>query len=672
MSRPPQSRLPAALQPWNTWLGWFDAELAEALGDVVRRLAQLAGPAPASTGRQQSEPDGLGDLRTQGRYERLLMSEWLLADEMPLEFLRRAASSEHLFLAPSLRATPSERHMVAIFDAGPHQLGAPRVAHLAVLILLARRAEQLGGTLRWGLLQQPGQLHTMNGAQSLKKLLKGRALKPGDATAIALWRDALAAEHPAPPPTSAPECWWIGAAPGPQADAPLPNERRLELRPAWSGPMLHATLVTPRSSRQCDLPLPADIHLGALLRGQFAKAAPKLAESTQGAPALAITHRQLSLTRRPLISADGNQVAAFPLEDRAVLLMTPKKRSAGTAPGGGGRLHVHEQQWAAGRALIAAQLNNRVVQGLLVDESSLHFWQVAGWLTTGKPSSDAMSMAIATAAAMPLLVLEGGRKGPHCVLVVDERKRLLAWHKGGHKSVGPAQVAERVMAAVPGSNGTLFYVYLMEGALWLQQLKWDGQALVPLPEAVHLLSVTPLASGLTPLFFSLQPGHIGVVPTAYAAQTRQSGQGQTWIVESDFGPQGLMSTAGPASRRRMEVELSAGQRAVGLVCRGRNEERQAGLLVMSTDRKTLSLASAGSRTPVFNTPTSIAQAVVCPGRGRVAIITEDRSLHFIEGSSGDVVARLTYEEAPDQDNSQHDAPPGPAQGALSLTPEMPS
>ena len=150
--------LPRALQPWREWLGWFDAELAEQVGEMVRRLSDMLGVAPSVGRGGQPEPDGLGDLRSRGPYERLLATEWLLADELPEEFLRRAATSEHLFLAPRLRAARVERSVVAIFDCGPRALGTARLAHIAAWILLARLAGAHGGTLRWGVLQAPGEL----------------------------------------------------------------------------------------------------------------------------------------------------------------------------------------------------------------------------------------------------------------------------------------------------------------------------------------------------------------------------------------------------------------------------------------------------------------------------------------------------------------------------------
>src|SRR5687768_17876785 len=41
------------------------------------------------------------------------------------------------------------------FDAGPNQLGSPRIAQIAALIVLSRRAEAAGVRFAWGILQEP-------------------------------------------------------------------------------------------------------------------------------------------------------------------------------------------------------------------------------------------------------------------------------------------------------------------------------------------------------------------------------------------------------------------------------------------------------------------------------------------------------------------------------------
>ena len=142
MSQP----LPDALRPWSTWLAPLDATLALALGALLVSLEPLLGTPRGALVDGEREPDGLGDLSRRGPYHRLLATEWALADEVPDEFLRRAASHEHLFLAPRMVSRRHGASLVAVFDAGPAQWGGPRLAHLALWILLARRAD---GFRRW-------------------------------------------------------------------------------------------------------------------------------------------------------------------------------------------------------------------------------------------------------------------------------------------------------------------------------------------------------------------------------------------------------------------------------------------------------------------------------------------------------------------------------------------
>ena len=61
------------------------------------------------------------------------------------------------------RAREANRLIIVLFDAGPLQLGAARLVHLALLILLARRAQEAGAELRWGILQNAPTLHEPQG-----------------------------------------------------------------------------------------------------------------------------------------------------------------------------------------------------------------------------------------------------------------------------------------------------------------------------------------------------------------------------------------------------------------------------------------------------------------------------------------------------------------------------
>ncbi|MDC0670814.1 hypothetical protein [Nannocystis radixulma] len=207
--------LPPALAPWAPWLELFPAELALSLGPMVQRLAAALGPftTPAHSGH--GEPDGFSGLDRRGVYERLLPSEWLLAELAPDEFLRRAAASEHAFLRLERREPAKARTSVILFDAGPSQLGSPRLAHLAALLALARRASLGRAALAWGVLQAPDvPLVDAVTRDTIRALLARRTAVAPTAADVQSWRTCLGGQDHK-------DIWLIGG----------PTLRRL----AWPG-----------------------------------------------------------------------------------------------------------------------------------------------------------------------------------------------------------------------------------------------------------------------------------------------------------------------------------------------------------------------------------------------------------------------------------------------------
>ncbi|MER6447576.1 hypothetical protein [Streptomyces venezuelae] len=140
------TRLPAALAPWAGTLSAVTPGLAVAFGPLLRRLDAMVGerePVADVLG----DPDGLGGLTRSGRPDRLLPSEWLLADEHPEEFLRRYADGELLHLAPEFHTPAVRGRIAALVDTGPTQAGAGRLVQLAALLVLHRRAAARGTEL---------------------------------------------------------------------------------------------------------------------------------------------------------------------------------------------------------------------------------------------------------------------------------------------------------------------------------------------------------------------------------------------------------------------------------------------------------------------------------------------------------------------------------------------
>jgi hypothetical protein len=184
--------LPVGLAPWATQLAILPSDLALTLAPWIGRLALAVGPL-ASTHRPHSgEPDGYSGLSRRGSYERLVTTEWGIADLFPDEFLRRAAAGEHLFLDLARREPRGALRSIAIVSAGPAQLGAPRLAQVAALIVLARRAAVAGASFSWGVLED--REHRLNDGideAGIQRLLRARTAIPAGADAIESWLDAI-------------------------------------------------------------------------------------------------------------------------------------------------------------------------------------------------------------------------------------------------------------------------------------------------------------------------------------------------------------------------------------------------------------------------------------------------------------------------------------------------
>ncbi len=181
--------MPQSLAPWSNYLNLLAAPLPFSLGPTIKCLELVFGPSRAAlTTESDDEPEGYDGIARKGTYERLVLSEWLLADEFPDEFLRRSSVGEHAFLELTRKSPSGTKKTIVLFDCGPNQLGSPRIAHLAVLIVLARRAELTDSEVEWGSLQDP--LCTLtSGAdkESILKLLISRTVHEATDDDVSRW-----------------------------------------------------------------------------------------------------------------------------------------------------------------------------------------------------------------------------------------------------------------------------------------------------------------------------------------------------------------------------------------------------------------------------------------------------------------------------------------------------
>ena len=184
--------LPPSLAHWSGHLRIFSPEVSLALDPIVQRVSMLIGSPQPLLNQITGEPDGFDGLNRRGTYERLLLSEWMLADELEDEFMRRAVMGEHLFLNRAHSSPVGTRASLALFDAGPSQLGSPRLAHIAALIVLANRADSAGSSFSWGVLQQPETpVYREVNVSNIESLLAARSHSEVSDEQITAWEKQL-------------------------------------------------------------------------------------------------------------------------------------------------------------------------------------------------------------------------------------------------------------------------------------------------------------------------------------------------------------------------------------------------------------------------------------------------------------------------------------------------
>ena len=187
---------------WQKQLEIFPDDAATTLGQLMLRLAPTLEAFTLPRDAEQGDVDGFDGIARRGSYERLLPSEWLLRESLPLEFLRRATQAEHSFFQFARRESGPTRSSLALFDAGPDQLGACRLAQLALLLLLAHHAERRGETLNWQHLHRFDQppVHTLD-EHSVRTFLDGRTARRSLPSDLHAWQQRFA-DH---------DLWLVGA-----------------------------------------------------------------------------------------------------------------------------------------------------------------------------------------------------------------------------------------------------------------------------------------------------------------------------------------------------------------------------------------------------------------------------------------------------------------------------
>jgi hypothetical protein len=576
--------LPDALHPWREWLSWFDPDLATQLGPLLQRLHPLLGPLKGCTVRGEPELEGLDDLRIRGAYEHLLASEWLIAEDLPDEFLRRAASGEHIFLAPRPQARRADRSIVAVFDTGPLQLGAPRLAHLAIWILLARRALQAQGEFRWGVLQSPGELFEARTVANLTTLLDKRSFVLPVAASLTSWSTALDQQQ------AGGERWVIGSSIV-QSDlrAALPFTHRVCVQNDLERTSLEVSLFERGTERGVRLPLPQSASAVSLLRGTFIREASPERHTSDA--------RAVALMRPPVIAFDGTRIS-LALRDEPAALTFPVPRSAQDKPGA-----PRYQRWSTGYSALAMSFINKRMGVLLSSERELRFWGTS-LVIAPYPTQEQFRAPGGTAAWLPLVWLRVGKAQRVCI--VDQSKRLLRWDsvfdgKRETATEGSLQlIANNVLEMVQIHKGLLAYAYHDNGSILFTRLGATGDPQAPRP----LCNAAPDAAVLF-------------------------GRGSTCAVRLKKDPETWGIGAWNDQRLTMHAQLPDNSRVVGLT---RDQSGRTGLITL--DRNTLRLHFAGGGNELLYTaPDRIVSCTVCPNTSVVAMLTQQRQFIVVSAAT---------------------------------------
>jgi hypothetical protein len=564
--------LPRPLAPWGPWLAIFPRELALSLGPVLQRLSFVIGPLRMERASGEGDPDGFDGLARRGPYERLLPSEWLLADEAPEEFLRRATGGEHTFLRLSRPVPGGSRRSVALFDAGPGQLGSPRIAQLAILIVLARRAEAAGVGFGWGILQEPGEpLLTAVTPASVLRLLQSRTPHEATEAQITAWHERLEGWR------EMDDAWIVGA----RRLGGLPMGRRASHVQVWDvlDPRVRRVGVTViRGSlppREIALDLPEEDACVRLLRDPFGATAPPPEKSAS----------PLAVGSNPVFSASGTKL--FIRTRTGGILAIPVPNSPRAAAG---RPRLHELEAEDGPT-VAAGLAGRFVTLLILKDDAVDLHQIRG--KSGGSRSRLRYPGLS------------GEETFHA----DPGGRLLPLFRADQT---PCAVDARgVLFAFRGFGDARSLLRLGAGVLAVTHSPLAGQAVwVEAASDEHPARVRLWGSGSPKTILSLEGYEAGQAFFGYERGSSSRSfnllavrrDDRAWVVFSSEG--------------RRDLTPPSGDQVVGVGCVPRSEG--PGLLILDKDRRTLLLTGQRWTKKLPSASADIEHVAVCSSQSFVA------------------------------------------------------
>lgn len=296
----------------------LDPDLQEHFAPWVTALRRMLGPLGRRVLPDRGAPDGFDGIARRGPYDRLLASEWALADEAPDEFLRRAADGELSFLRLVRREPVRARASVALVDAGPAQLGGPRVGHLPVMIALAERAAAAGARFAVQVIHtappgEPGGEALLGDGTvgALSSVMRASSLFEPEPATVRAWLDFARR-------AGWDDLWIVGGRNIPGLDRAPPRTvvHRVVVREE-APRSLRVEVRQHRAVRAATFELPTDARCFRVLSGRLREAphrppAPPPARS-----------RRFDIESTPVLLADGRKLVGRTPDHNLVLLTVP-------------------------------------------------------------------------------------------------------------------------------------------------------------------------------------------------------------------------------------------------------------------------------------------------------------------------------------------------------------
>lgn len=597
--------LPREISPWRDALDLFDPEVAEGIGPLLPRISLAIGPMRISRPTGDGEPDGFTGIARRGSYERLLLTEWLLADEAPLEFARRAATGEHAFFQIARRAPARAASSVVLFDAGPDQLGAPRVAHLGALIVLAARAERAGARFAWGILHRPEQaLFPAVTKESVMSLVGARTAIGATADDIAAWSERAAK-------SGWEDAWIVGArtiVPGWKhgtvavRDILDPDRRALAIAARTAG----------GAPREAELDLPPPNVTSRVLTNPFA--APPPPATTK--PARKVTTDDMTPASNLVFAANGSKVFARSRTGDILSYPTENGRPKRYRPRAGG-------------VVAAVGWFDRGCVMLIVEERRLVLEHTnpkgPPLLARGidLPPDVSVSPPALGDSLSPLIVLsENGTE----VFFADARRALFQIGRDRISDIGPDtdrtagafvnQIAEEVSLLAPLPGGFMFV-----GRDLAPSMPHHGST-KPIPPGWHIS-----IAGAPPVLLNGEgpfEAHGGAHRHAHWSLIAARQAKEPWIIYESGVVQAHAQLAGPK-----------GARVIGPWRAGGGSDTPPVLIILEADQRTISMVGARGADMLVRTPAPIVHAAIGAACAKIAYVT----------AAGEVGVRSLTDEA---------------------------